>query len=117
MQLYIDTSKNEYFRLSLKQGEQLLDKSKTKAKFKQSEKLLVAIDELLEKNKVEIKQVKKIIVNDEGDGFSTLRIGVVTANALAYALNIEVVGVSENNIKIKDFSMVKPNYSQEPNIG
>ncbi len=117
MKLYIDTSKNEYFVLSLKKEDKLLGELKVEAKFKQSEKLLSSIDDLLAQNKTNIKQVEKIIVNNQGEGFSSLRIGIVTANALAYALGISCVAVNGEKIETESFSLVEPKYSQEPNIG
>lgn len=117
MELYIDTSKNEYFSLILKKDGDIMAKTKVKAKFRQSEKLLPVIDSLLKKNDVNIKQIKKIKVSDKGEGFSSLRIGVVTANALAYGLGIPCVSFNDKEIKTGEFSLVQPVYSQEPNIG
>ncbi len=117
MNLYIDTSKNEYFQLALKDEGQLIDQIKVEAKFKQSEKLLLSIDKLLAKNKTNIKQLEKLIVEDVGEGFSALRIGVVTANALAYGLGIPCETVNGEEIKTAKFNLVKPKYNQEPNIG
>ena len=100
----------------LKNGK-TIDRNKLEAKYQQSEKLLPAIHELLKSNNIDISKIERIKVNDKGEGFSSLRIGIVTANALAYALGIEVAGVNGGSIKTKDFSMVKPKYNQEPNIG
>ena len=117
MQLYIDTSTNEYINLALLSEGSIIAENKVEAKFKQSEKLLPAIHDLLKANKIDIGQIKKIKVNDEGEGFSSLRIGIVTANALAYALKIPCESLNDKEIRTKKFSLVKPNYNQEPNIG
>jgi len=100
------------------------------AKYRQSEKLLVSIDKLLSANKISLRQLKKIIVVNYGHSFTALRIGVITANALAYALKIPVEGDSrqapdtnsgiKNKFKSKTFSgysIVEPIYDREANIG
>ncbi len=117
MELYIDTSKNEYFKLSLSNNGKIIGNLKIEAKFRQSEKLLLSIDNLLKTANCNINQIKKIVVNDKGEGFSALRIGVVTANALAYALGISCQSPDGQTIKTGEFNLVKPSYSQEPNIG
>ena len=75
-----------------------------------------------------ISGVKKI---KSGAGFTALRIGVVTANVLAYALNIPVIGLTLNEFKnnrqlvaqainklknAKSGGVVVPEYGREPNI-
>ena len=60
---------------------------------RQSEKLLSAIDDFMKLNKVKIKQLKGIGVVTGPGGFTSVRIGVVCANTLAYALNIPVFGL------------------------
>ena len=64
-------------------------------------------------------------------GFTALRIGVVTANVLAYALNVPVIGLNltefSNNEELiaktmtklkstKTGGVVMPEYGREPNI-
>ena len=64
--------------------------------------------------------MKKIKVENYGGSFTSLRIGVITANALAYALKIPVEANSKINHKNKKFglySIVEPVYDREPNIG
>ncbi|MFH0973018.1 MAG: hypothetical protein V1768_03475 [Patescibacteria group bacterium] len=88
----------------------------------QAEKLLPAIDKLLKKNKIKLSDIKKIQVENQGGSFTALRIGVVTANALGYALGIPVEGTQklENRQQITDsrnqksknnFSVVEPIYT------
>ena len=117
MILRIDTGSNEKIDISFLEGKDVLLQESIEAKHRQSEKLLPFIDELLSKSNKSIDDVEKIMVNDEGEGFSSLRIGVITANALAYALGIEVTNFNNKNIKSDLFTMVEPKYSQEPNIG
>ena len=99
---------------------------------KQSEKLLTSIERVL---KGDLKKVKGIGVVSGPGSFASLRIGVVTANTLAYALKVPVVGIALNEFIDQDelvkkllkklttkkkFSLAKnivvPFYGQEPNI-
>ncbi|MCX6806744.1 MAG: hypothetical protein NT135_01325 [Candidatus Berkelbacteria bacterium] len=48
--------------------------------------------QFLKKNKVKLKDLKAIAVNQSSVSFTGLRVGISIANALAYVLNIPVVG-------------------------
>ena len=90
-----------------------------RAKTHQSEELLPAIDELLRKNKVGLKNLGQIIVNIGPGSFTGTRVGVATANALSFALKIPVVGIKGKNKsleKITPSGYVAPFYNQKPNI-
>ncbi len=114
MILRIDTTNNGFLEIALeKTGE--IKRTRTKAHYNQAEKLLPAIEAVLKKNKVELKDVKKIKVRNRGGSFTSLRIGVVTANALAYALGIRIEGENGSK-KIKGIEIVEPIYGKEPNI-
>ncbi len=118
MMLSIDTSNNEIIKLALEKDGQLVCVKKIEAKYRQSEKLLVSIDEMLRENGIVLNDLEQILVNESGEGFSSLRIGIVTANALAYALGIPVAdshGIVEPNSD--GFGLVRPQYAKEPNIG
>lgn len=116
MTLIIDTSDSKYLRV----GIEGLSSIKVSALFKQSEKLLPTIEKLLKKEKIKLKDIKKIKVADSGDSFTALRIGLLTANALAYALNISVSSLNDKSnraIKIKGLRIIEAQYQSEPNIG
>lgn len=84
----------------------------------QSEKLLPFIDKVLAKKGLALEDLKEIIVADCGGGFSALRIGIATANALAYSLKIPIFSVSGAKPKSKHgLKIIEPRYSREPNIG
>jgi len=120
MTLYINTTTHDEIIISLMNNEAVLAEKKISAPRQQSEKLLPAIDKLLSVQKVKLSQLKKIIVANQGGSFTSLRIGVITANALAYALKIPVEAYPKTNIKNKKFSeysIVEPIYDREPNIG
>ncbi|HNZ86442.1 MAG TPA: tRNA (adenosine(37)-N6)-threonylcarbamoyltransferase complex dimerization subunit type 1 TsaB [bacterium] len=126
MILYIDTANREFIKLALikKQEVFLLEKN---VENKQSENLLKFLDKFLRSKKVKLQNLKRIIVNTGPGSFTSVRIGVVLANTLSFALKIPVVGTSQKEIKTKDDILklldlkpsrefVKPFYYKEPNI-
>jgi len=119
MTLYINTTNRDEIIISLKDGDKILATKSINAPRTQAEKLLPAIDRLLKSKKIKLSDLEKIIVANYGGSFTSLRIGVITANALAYALKIPVI--SENKIKknkeFSGYSIVEPIYDREPNIG
>jgi len=119
MDLVIDTGNKKYIYIALKQGNKVLAEKKQTAERKQSELLLASIDKLLKNNNFKISDIDVIYVNPAGDSFSALRIGVVTANALGFALKIPVKVLNSSEIGClynKNFNIVEPKYNKEPNI-
>jgi hypothetical protein len=133
MILYIDTTVNDEINLALLNedccGFKTIKRKIIKAPRQQSEKLLLSIEKIMAVSKLKLPDIKKIIINNHGGSFTSLRIGVITANALAYALNIPVEsGILEGKIIKKDkavnkkkqfsgHSIIEPLYDSEPNIG
>lgn len=118
MELYIDTSKNDLIRIAIENDGVVLFENSLEAKYSQAEKLLPAIQDLLKSAKIDLKSIEKIKVKETGEGFSSLRIGVVTSNALAYGLGIPIEGEEkENKLVAGDFEIILPKYNKEPNIG
>ncbi len=119
MILLINTASNKEIVIGLQNAKGKIIIKKIKVDRNQSEKLLSAINKLLIKEKIKLNNLKKIIVNNQGGSFTSLRIGVVTANALAYALGIPIE--SENGKKTKKifsgYSIIEPIYDTAPNIG
>jgi tRNA threonylcarbamoyladenosine biosynthesis protein TsaB len=123
MYLYIDTASSEYINLALMDEKgNFLARKKIIAKYQQSEKLLVNIDKLVGKK---LKKVKGVIVVKGPGSFTALRIGVTTANTLAFALRLPIIGIRLDDkidvsikkiIKIKKFRPVVPEYGAQPNI-
>lgn len=117
MILHINTTEGHDIEVTLRDGEKQIAKKIISAKYAQAEKLLPLIDKILKSKKLSIKDVKEIEVNNSGGSFTALRIGVVTANALGYALKVSVKGEAEDRMsKDVKFSVVEPKYSKEPNI-
>ena len=134
MILYLDTVLNDKILLALLKEEGksfvIIALKQISAPRQQSEKLLPSIDALLKKNNLTNKNIKKIIVNNHGGSFTSLRIGVITANALAFALKIPVVAGVLNRTKTSakidylkgsksfaNYFLVEPYYNAEPKIG
>ncbi len=120
MILYINTSGADEIIIALRNAEKIIASKKISAPRQQAEKLLPAIERLLNAKKIKLSQLTKIVVANQGGSFTSLRIGVITANALAYALKIPVVAEPKTLIKNKKFSnysLVEPIYDREPNIG
>lgn len=132
MILIIDTSSQERFTIALAGNDGVLVNSETQAShFTQAEKLLPTISSFLQSNKVRLPKLSGLAVVRGPGGFTSLRIGTITANTLAYALSVPVVGFKLNEFRdIKDIAkkasakikkaklgtMVVPHYGQEPNI-
>ena len=108
MVLTINTGLDPYIQVSLESNGRKAVK-KIKAERSQAEKLLPAIEALIKREQASWKKIKLICVNDEGGSFTSLRIGVLTANALAYALGIPIKAMSGNEVyKFKAGQAVKP---------
>ena len=111
MELLIDTTEKGKLVLGLIKGGQIVAKIEYKVE-QLSESLLPTLKKFLRVCKIKLKDLEKILVNPGPGGFSSTRTGVVTANALAYALDIPVAEYPSG--KSKD--MVLPKYDRLPNI-
>ncbi len=117
MILYIDTTSNTGIKLILKKGQEVVVQIEESAERLQAELLLPTIEKFIKQNKLKLNDLTAIEVNNHGGSFTSLRIGVVTANALAFALGIPVSGVDKKDLKTRGgVSMVAPAYSSEPQI-
>jgi len=129
MYLYINTADGEKITLALidKHG-QILKFKKIKAKYKQSEKLLVNIKKITDGK---LQKIKGIIVIKGPGSFTALRIGLTTANVLAWTLKLPIIGLMSaegadekelivkgyNKIKkLKRFKAIIPAYGRQPHI-
>jgi len=131
MYLFINTQNNEYIELAVvdDQGSIIME-NKISARYEQSEKLLDEIEKIMKKGKTEFSGLKGVIVVTGPGGFTSLRIGVTTANTLAWILQIPIVGIKSENKDLgevvkegykkiknkKSFKQVLPEYGREPNI-
>ena len=121
MILYINTTESDSIKFALKRSGRVLAEKKVKAERLEAEKLLPAIEAMLKAKKINLKQIKKIEVANRGGSFTSLRVGVVTANALGYALGIPVEAVSKatkvvsSRSRVK-FNVIEPVYDRELEI-
>lgn len=118
MKLIINTTEGDQIKIALKSLKgRVISEKKIEAPYQQSEKLLPLVESLLNENNKMMRDLKEIVVVNIGGSFTSLRIGIVTANALGYALGIPVKGTNEQAKKDSGkFDIVEPVYSSEPNI-
>ena len=116
MILKIDTTKGDNVLISLIDGKKIVAKKSFLAPRLQAEKLLPAIEKIIKDCGINLKQIKKIEAANIGGRFSALRIGVVTANALGYALGVPVAGSDQKKKKAGKIQIVVPRYDREPSI-
>ena len=124
MILALRTDKPEA-ELYLYENSNLVDGYKWEAHRKLADELLLKVEGILKKNKLEFKDVSGIIIFTGSGSFTGLRIGTTVANTLAYSLGIPIVeSAGENWIKtglekiksVKPGQYVVPKYNAEPNI-
>ena len=117
MIIAIDTTQNDNIYLALKEGNNIISEKNIPARRKQAEVLLIEIDKLLKKNKITKKKLSKIEVANTGGSFTSLRIGVITANALGYGLGIKVQNSKLKTQNERDkFNIVEPIYKDKYKI-
>lgn len=126
MFLFIDTTTDKII-LGLFKGDKLVDSLIKKAKYQQAELLLVLIDKFLKSNKISPKKISGLIVVKGPGSFTGTRIGVSVANALAFALEIPILGIKKENLplskigqkytsRVKRKKLIIPFYEKPPNI-
>ena len=90
----LDTSSNERLTVALASADGRLRWHQTvPVHFQQAEKLLAVLDSFLRATRVRLARLSGIAVVSGPGGFTSLRIGVITANTLGYALRIPVFGL------------------------
>ncbi|HYM64871.1 MAG TPA: tRNA (adenosine(37)-N6)-threonylcarbamoyltransferase complex dimerization subunit type 1 TsaB [Candidatus Sulfotelmatobacter sp.] len=87
----IDTADNKKIVVSLNIDGKTYE-SFSESTLLKSEACLPLIDNLLNKNKVNLKDLSEIYVNEGPGSFTGLRVGVAIANCLSYLLKIPVNG-------------------------
>lgn len=116
MILYINSSQFNSLQLRLTSKQTVLFDVSASVDHSQSEKLLPLIEKNLKAHKLSLDDLTAIKVENRGEGFTNLRIGVTIANTLAFALGIPVLPISGKALKRQGIQVVKPEYSREPHI-
>lgn len=131
MILVIDTHTGEETGVAIARadGSVVVTKHKKNVQFDQSRHVLPLIEQAARAADTAIADLTGIVVAQGAGGFTALRIGIATANALAYALDIPAVGISGTHPidqlarqgaqrlrRKKKVSLVVPHYGREPNI-
>lgn len=126
MILYLDTTEKiaEIKLYNDKLG--LIDEAFFDCSFILSEELTQRIESLINKNDFSKKDLTAIAINCGPGSYTGVRIGVTTANAIAFALNIPIIKISteegvEKVLKKTELSTtfsspVLPIYSNPPHI-
>ena len=126
MILFVNTASADKIDLALINDRgKILRHRNIPAEYRQSEKLLPAIDKMIGRNGEKLEGI--IAVKGPGS-FTALRIGLTTANVLAFGWGIPAAGVKSGGLdqmikngirklkKAKIGQWVMPEYGMEPNI-
>ncbi|MFA5076433.1 MAG: hypothetical protein WC480_03395 [Patescibacteria group bacterium] len=132
MYLLINTIVNDQIRLGLANRREVIDQQITVVGYRQAERLLSLLNKFLGGNNIEPSRLTGIIVLVGPGSFSSVRLGIVTANTLGYTLGIPVAGLKfkDENVSLESlfedglsklinkrgFNLVQPFYGREPNI-
>ncbi|MCX6808381.1 MAG: tRNA (adenosine(37)-N6)-threonylcarbamoyltransferase complex dimerization subunit type 1 TsaB [Candidatus Berkelbacteria bacterium] len=94
-----------------------IDKESRSMRFNQSEELLVFIDSILTRNNITNGDLSAIEVVKGPGSYTGLRVGLTTANFLAFSLDIPIISQREKIGKDSHFkNFVIPEYGSVPLI-
>lgn len=121
MLLFIDATDPQTVRLALVSKDSVAEHHFINNNL--SERLLSEIQKFCKKQKIKLSDLTKLAVAAGPGPFSKTRTAVATANALAYGLNISVIGIKSGQklnwpkiLRQKNQLMVRPLYGKQPNI-
>ncbi|HRH32531.1 MAG TPA: hypothetical protein PK720_00040 [bacterium] len=116
MQLQINTSEAHVIEIALLKERVCIAKLTTKVARPEAEKLLPLVEKLLRNKQVSLTEIQSITVENRGEGFTNLRLGIAIANTLAFALNVPLFSGAKQ-VALKDgLAVVAPHYNRPPNI-
>lgn len=126
MLLFIDTTDFHNLRLAIVttvNNTVSVREFATAVAFNENYKTNEFVEKFLKQQKVQPKDLKKIMVCSGPGSFTGIRVGVSLAQALGFALNIPVIVVPKNKVPedLKKLPTIKTsgaklNYGQKPNI-
>ncbi|HPX64493.1 MAG TPA: tRNA (adenosine(37)-N6)-threonylcarbamoyltransferase complex dimerization subunit type 1 TsaB [bacterium] len=114
--LFIDTVSRPGVLLALKREGDIVAQDFYPGNREQAETLLPSIKQLLADADLKLSNLERIEVVNHGGSFTSLRLGVVIANALGYALGVPVRGTTGQPFLASGYQIVVPEYISEPNI-
>lgn len=114
--LFIDTVLRPGVLVALKRGGEIIAQDFYPGNREQAERLLPGIKSLLAQADLKLSDLERIEVVNHGGSFTSLRLGVVIANALGYALSVPVRGTNGQPLSAAGYQIVVPEYISEPNI-
>ncbi len=94
--LFIDSSRKK-LSIALALNNKLINLSSVESHFKHSNFLMNEIKKILDKSNLSINNIDNIVVLNGPGSFTGIRVGVVVAKTLAWALNKDIYAV--NNLK------------------
>ncbi len=95
--LYIDTSNSEKIQLALSVGDKIFKKSQKIKRGEMSNNLLSLISQILECHSMTINQLSGICIYCGPGPYTSIRVGISTANTLSYVLNIPIFGINKDS--------------------
>lgn len=122
MFLIINTKDEENYVSCIDNQGREIARSNLETSFNQTDELLPSIENMLQGISSKNREIQAIFVNTEALSYTSVRVGVATANALAFALNIPVYELRKiydiANQKIGDNfeNFLSPVYSHPPKI-
>lgn len=128
MTLLIHTSSSTV-HVGLADGDQIVARDEFRATRELASTLADRIRAFLRAARSTLHAVNRVVVHAGPGGFTTLRIGVTTANTFAYALRLPIVGVTGPVASLDELlrragtaaheprNLVLPVYDREPHIG
>lgn len=107
--LYIDTCSSR-LNLGIVKDSQLIDEIDEELGKELSSSALYSLEKMLNKNKIEIDMIDKIIVVNGPGSFTGIRIGVTIAKTLAWSKNIPIATISSLEAFFFSFFNYKTKY-------
>ncbi len=98
MILFINTCIEKKIILAIKENGKIL-KKEYEIKNRQAENMVASLDNFFVSFKKKIDNLKGVIAVNGNGNFTSLRVGISTANAISYALNIPIIDVRFDEFK------------------
>jgi len=108
MILTIDTATRLTKLALLDSSLNLVDGMEEESSFDQSEKLISLVEVLLRRNNLTKYDIKIVAVNPGPGSYTGLRVGITTANFLAFSLNVPVADIFRLDSLKKEKYFTKP---------